>query len=151
MDQRALSEIAALRELNEDLWVCQLPLGSINLKRGMLGEALVSFEKAYRSAPWNAVVIGHLAGTYFRSGSRNRANETYDVLRSLPSHSKPLGMAIFHAICGEPDQATMWLEIAIQERHPMVLMFIRNPTMQIIRTSFRWPGSLKLVNLFEAT
>lgn len=64
-------------------------------------------------------ITGLLAGCHALSGDRARAD---NVLATLTVDRAPRtkGLAIFHAICSEFDQAAGYFEQTIEERHPTV-------------------------------
>ena len=58
-------------------------------------------------------------------------------------------LAVFHALCGDADQAADWFEKAIEQRDPAVVGYLRTPLMRILRSSPRWPALAKQMNLPE--
>ena len=61
----------------------------------------------------------------------------------------PMALAVFHALCGDADQAADWFEKAIEQRDPAVVGYLRTPLMRILRSSPRWPALAKQMNLPE--
>lgn len=68
-------------------------------------------------------VPGILAGLLHRSGDRTRAEDLHISLGDASRYGAPIGHALFHALCNEPDEAVAWLEKAIEQRDPRVLVF----------------------------
>ena len=135
----------------ESRWNVYLALGRIYSFRGQLAEALAAAEKAYELAAWNVRVTALFAGILIQSGDHSRAKELVAKLRaqSGDKYGTPMALAVFHAICGEPDAAADWFEKAIGQRDPAVVGYLRTPVMKILQSSPRWPALAKQMNLPE--
>jgi hypothetical protein len=60
-----------------------------------------------------------------------------------------MGLAIFHACCDEIDLAADWLEKAIEERYPGIVLWLQSTMAEPLRSSPRWPKLAKMMNLPE--
>ena len=144
----SLQETLKAAEINEDHWATQIALGINYLEKRLLDRSITAFERALNQAPLVAQLIGHLAGTAALRGDSTRAAGLIRRLREGPSHSVPIGMAIYHAICQEPEAAAEWFERAIELHDPAVLQYAREPTTaRVFRRSSRWRELLNKMNL----
>ena len=94
-------------------------------------------------------MIGLLAATLVRAGDRKRAEGFVQQLMELPPHGIPMGMALYHLMCSEMDSAADWIEKAIEQRAPSLLILLRHPLLKPLRSSPRWPGLMRMMNLPE--
>jgi hypothetical protein len=82
-----------------------------------------------------------------RSGDRDRAQGLLDKLGSGQAYGAAHGLAIFHLLCSDIDRAADCVEKAIEERDPAILLSLRQPYAQPLRSSPRWPKLVELMNL----
>ena len=62
-------------------------------------------------------------------------------------YGAPIGHALFHALCDEPDEAVAWLEKSIEQRDPRALVFTPLATGNVWRAAARWPELARMMNL----
>ena len=135
-------------ELRRLLEIDEMPpalgtLGSVFAQQGRFEEALAVTERAHALAPLVTSITGQLAALLVRTGATTRAGALVEKLRSGPQYGASTGLALFHALCGELDQAAGWTERAIEERYPG-LVAILGP---FLRPSPQWPALAELMNL----
>jgi len=130
-------------ELDENFPPALFTLAAICAQQGRFADALVLSEREYALAPWSNPVIGQLAALLAQGGDTNRANALIEELRSGRAYLAPSGMAIFHAMRGEFDQATGWAEQSIAERFPEFL----NVLGPLLRPAPSWPALARMMNL----
>lgn len=112
-------------------------LGEAYLASGRLEEALASFERAHRAAPWHAMTTGLLAATLSRLGDKARAAE---LLRQMGDKPLPVwGRVLYHLHCSEIDAAADWYEKMIDDREPFAVIYASAPVTKALRESPRWP------------
>ena len=140
-------ELRRAIELDDSYFFPFLALGLSDSSRGRIAEALAAAERGYSLAPWNSQVIGLLAGILVRSGDRDRAQGLLDKLGSGQAYGTPHGLATFHLLCSDIDRAADWVEKAIEERDPSILLSLRLPYAYSLRSSRHWPKLTKLMNL----
>jgi serine/threonine-protein kinase len=140
-------ELRRAVELDDNYWLTVLRLGGINLSRGRIAEALAAAERAYSLAPWSSRAIGFLAGALVRSGDRDRAQGLLDKLGSGEAYGAPHGLATLHLLCSDIERAVDWVEKAVEERDPSILISLSQPYAQPLRASRHWPKLAKLMNL----
>jgi hypothetical protein len=118
---------------------------------GMEADALAWAEQAYSLAPWDVMPIGLYAGLLSRSGDATRAKKVIEKLDDGRSHV-PYARGLFHVLAGEIDEATEWVQKAIQQRYiASVFQLMFSPVGKALRASDRWPAIASLLNLPEAT
>ncbi len=112
-------ELRGVLELDDTYWQAYGMLAWILASRGLLTEALALAEKGYSLAPWNAQAMATFSGLLRRTGDTSRAEEVLQPLRNAPdAYGAPRGLATFHLLCGEFDQAADWVEKSVQQRDP---------------------------------
>lgn len=148
MGQDVASEAHEFLKINENHVMPYYALASSYARQGMWAEAIPFAEKAHSlSSAWGANV-GLLAGLLARTGDKKRAEAILQELRDGKVHS-PLGFATFHLLCGDVDAAADSIEIAIKERMPSVGLLVRGPFGKDLRSSPRWRGLERMMNLPE--
>ena len=140
--EEAESELRRVLELDGNFPMAIGTLGALLAQQGRLGEALALSENSYGLMP-APLAAGQLAALLVRTGDSSRAETLLEELRSGTVWGAPTGMAMFHALCGELDQAADWVERAIEARYPR-LVSIFGPFM---RSSPRWPALARIMNL----
>jgi serine/threonine-protein kinase len=141
--QEAEDELRKVLGLDENFPYALRTLGSICAQQGRFEEALALTERAHALTPWANIGVGQLAALLVRTGDKGRADALLETLRRGMAYGAPTGMAIFHAICGELDQASEWAARALDERYPELLMILR-PWLE---SSPQWPALARLVKL----
>jgi TolB-like protein/Tfp pilus assembly protein PilF len=149
LDDRAIAVARKALAADKNRWNVYLALARIYAHRGELAEALDAAEQAYRLASWNSRVTAALAAVLNRSGNSERAESFLEKLRASSgnAYGTPMALAVFHAMCAEPDEAADWFAKAIEQRDPAVVGYLRAPLLKILRLSPRWPELAKLMNL----
>ncbi|HEX5109665.1 MAG TPA: protein kinase [Vicinamibacterales bacterium] len=145
--EEASSTYSRALELDAGLWVAYEGLAIHQAFRGLDADALAAGEKAHALAPWNPTGTGMLAGLLRRTGDGARSTDVLQQLGDGQRYGAPIGHAIYHAICGESDAGAEWLEKAIEQRDPRVMVFLRLATGAVWRASSRWTALAKMMNL----
>jgi tetratricopeptide (TPR) repeat protein len=139
----AEAELRKVLEIDEGFPLALGTLGAVYAQQERFGEALEMTERAYALTPWANPMAGQLAALLVRAGATSRADALIEKLATGKAYGGPTGRAIYHAMCGEFDQAAEWTKQAIEERYPP-LVKILGP---LLRSSPRWPALAKLMNL----
>ncbi len=126
-------------------------LGEHYVRQRKLDEALTYAEKTYAAIPDHPNAIGFFAGMLTRTGRAARADEVLQKLERVRPYSVARARANFHLVCGELDAAAGWVERAIEQRDPGVLILLSGETGNQLRASRRWPGLADKLNLLERT
>lgn len=140
LDQ-AQMEAQKVLEFEENYAWASLTSAMIYVYQGKWQEALEVAEKGY---PLISHLSGNLAGILKHMGNHVRSEEYIQKLMPEDKYGSPAGLAAYHIVLGEMDKAADWLEKAIEQRHPSVLMWL-----PLVRSSPRWTALAKLANLLE--
>jgi TolB-like protein/tRNA A-37 threonylcarbamoyl transferase component Bud32 len=141
----AIEQLQRLIELHENFWPAHFFLGGTLVAMGRVREAVVILEKAFLLIPTYPGIVGLLAGCHALSGDRSRAE---NILATLTAHgSRARGLAIFHAVCSEFDQAASYFEQAIEEREPTVTQIGVLPFFDRFRASAHGRALLRKMHL----
>ncbi len=146
--ERTSNELARGLEV-EDHWTLHMVLSWNHAAAGEMAAARLAAESAYRLAPWSTQVVGALSGLLALTGETERAAQLLDQLRAQPAHRIPVGMALYHMIRSEPDDAIDWIEKAVEQRDMWAARFPRLRFARILRSNARWPGIMRKMNLPE--
>jgi tetratricopeptide (TPR) repeat protein len=136
-------ELRSVLDVDDSLPLALETLGSVLAHQGRFGEALPFTERAYALEPSSSPIIGQLAALLVRTGSTSRVEALIEKLKPGNLGSPEAGMAVFHAICGQFDEAADWAEQAIAERFPKVVAHLG----PFLRPTPRWPTLARLMNL----
>jgi eukaryotic-like serine/threonine-protein kinase len=139
----AETELRKILEIDPDYAHALGTFGSLCAQLGRTGEALSLTEKAHASLPHSAMIAGQLAAIHVRAGNASRVESLIGPLRNGDICGAPTGMAVFHALCGELDQAVLWAERAIDDRE---LPFVQN-LGPFLRNTRSWASLTKRMNL----
>lgn len=135
------------RDLDPNFFWADVSLVALRVSRQMFTEALPVAEKAFSLASWYPPGVGIYAGLLVRLGQPERAGELIRSLGSGDAQGAPVGLTLFHACCGEIDQAADWFEKAIEQRNPGVTFLLQSSIAEPRRSSPRWPKLAAFMNL----
>jgi tetratricopeptide (TPR) repeat protein len=133
----AIEEATRAREIDATHLVPHTTLGEVYVTLGRWQEAIDALEPAYRVAADFALSTGWLAGALQRAGQTERAAQLIRTLERAPR--PPMGMALYHVLCGELDAAADWYERSIELHDPFALVFAAGPLGRELRQTPRWP------------
>jgi serine/threonine protein kinase/Tfp pilus assembly protein PilF len=145
----AEAHLRQILDLDPNFAFAYLGLAGHYAARRMFVEALPFAEKAYSLAPWLPSATGMYAGLLTRTGEQNRGKELVQRLGSGQVYGTPIGLAIFHACCGEFDLGADSFEKAIEERYPGLARWLQGSIFEPLRASPRWPKLTAMMNLPE--
>jgi len=148
-DEEAAEGYREVLELNPAIVLAQFSLAVYHASRGELDQALALCEKAYVRAPVPNV-IGVLAGLLKRTGDTRRAEELLEKLQPGDAYGAPRGLAAYHWLLRDFDAAADWIEKAIDQRDPFGAYFLRSFLGRELRSTPRWAGLMRKLNLPEA-
>ena len=124
-------------------------LGACYISRGLYAEALPTAEKWMQLFPGQEGT-GWLAGLLARTRQESRAQEMVQRLLPGEAYGAALGLYFFHIITGHIGEAADWMEKAISQRQPGLILYLACPVAKALRESPRWPGLAKMMNLPES-
>jgi serine/threonine-protein kinase len=118
-------------------------LGAVCAQQGNSEEALALTERAHVVTPWSYTVVGQLAALLHRTGDPKRADALLETLGTGEAYGASTGLAIFHAMSGDPGQAAEWAARGIAQRFlPQIYM-----VAPLLRSQRQWPALARLMNL----
>ncbi len=139
----AESELLKVLEFDENFPPALDTLGAICAQQGRFADALAFTERASALTPWSNPIRGQLAALLVRTGDARRADSLIEALRPGKAYGAPTGMAIFHALCGEFDQAADWAARSIEEQYPEFVTILG----PLLRLTPHWQALAKMMNL----
>jgi serine/threonine protein kinase/Tfp pilus assembly protein PilF len=148
-DSDGIAELRHVLELDDSFWVASLALGILDAQKSSLTEALSYAQQTYTNAPLFPPSIGLLAGVLKRVGETKRAEDLLRRLGPGEGCKVPAGLAAFHLVCGDNDQAAYWVEKAIEQRDFGVLNQFCCALWKDLGSSPHWPHLAKRINLPE--
>jgi TolB-like protein/Tfp pilus assembly protein PilF len=139
----AAAELRSVLEVDPDFPMALETLGSVCAQQGDSEEALALTERAHVAMPWSYTVVGQLAALRYRAGDRKHADALLETLGTGEAYGASTGLAIFHAMNGNAEQAAEWAARGIVQRF-LPLVYVIAP---LLRSRPQWPGLARLLNL----
>jgi TolB-like protein/cytochrome c-type biogenesis protein CcmH/NrfG/predicted Ser/Thr protein kinase len=141
----AIKQATRATEIDATHLVPHTTLGEAYLTLGRWPEAVDALEAAYRLSPDFGLSTGWLAGALQRTGQTARAAEIVGALGNDPR--PPIGMAMYHMLCGNLEEAIDWYERSVEQHDPFTLVFAATRLIGELRHTPRWPGIAARMNL----
>jgi serine/threonine-protein kinase len=139
----AMSELQSVLDIDPDFPGALETLGAVHAQQGNWEEALAFTERAHVVTPWSYTVTGQLAALLDRSGDRKRVDALLNTLGTGEAYGASTGLAIFHALKGDFEQAAEWAARGIAQRFlPLVYM-----VAPLLKSQRQWPALARLLNL----
>ena len=139
----ATVELRGVLTIDPDFPSALETLGAICAEQGHSEEALALSERAHRVVPWSHTVVGQLAALLDRVGDRKRADALLETLGMGEAYGAATGLAIFHAMRGDHEQAAEWAARGIAQRF-LPQIYIIAP---LLRSQRQWRPLARLMNL----
>jgi len=121
---RAKAELQKILEIDDRTAFAHFDLAKILLREGNVPEALVSAERAAVRLP-TPLISGLLAGLLARTGDISRSESLLTTLQPFDAPGMPMAFALYHWARQQLDQASDWLEKAIEQRHVQAPVALR--------------------------
>src|SRR6185436_14258619 len=139
----AAAELRGILDLDADFpWALET-LGAVHAQQGRSEEALAFAERAHAVTPWSNTVRGQLAALLERAGDRKGADALVQTLGTGEAYGASTGLAIFHAMRGDLEQAAEWTARGIEQRFlPLVYLLV-----PLLKSHRQWPALARLMNL----
>jgi hypothetical protein len=118
-------------------------LGAVCAQQGTYDEALALTERAHAVSPWSYIVVGQLAALRDRTGDRKGTDALMETLGTGEAYGASTGLALFHAMRGDADQAAEWAARGIAQRF-LPLVYVLAP---LLRSQPQWAALARLMNL----
>ncbi len=119
-----------------------------NVTKDPMEDALAFAERAHVLVSWTAVSSGLLAGLLHRHGDQTRAAELMAQAGPPDEYGTAVGYALYHLASGETDRAFDFMQLLVDQRHPLLMMVIvGGPYAPALRASSRWPAFVRKIGL----
>jgi tetratricopeptide (TPR) repeat protein len=147
--EEASRECRQILELNDRASLSYACLASPYLQKGLYAEALPLLEKAYALGPpaYMPNIVGCVAALRSLTGDQSGAEDLLAKLRPGDGYGAPRGLALFHIVRGEFEEAKTWLEKAIDQRDPTVAPLMRGELAARFRSSPYWRNLARKLNI----
>jgi tetratricopeptide (TPR) repeat protein len=139
----AAAELRSVLDVDPDFPPALETLGAICAQQGNPEEALAFTERAHVATPWSYTVVGQLAALRDRAGDRKAADALLETLGTGEAYGASTGLAIFHAMTGNAEQAAEWAARGIAQRF-LPLFYVVAP---LLKSQRQWPALARLMNL----
>ena len=119
-------------------------LSITHVLQGLFDEARLYAEQAFSLVP-SPLFMGTLAGVARRGGDQARAELLFARLRSQDAPGRSIGLALYHLMCLEFEEAPAYFEQAVACRDAMAML----PVLfrRFCAPSRRWSAAAKALNL----
>jgi len=136
-------ELRGVLDIDPDFpWALET-LGAVCAQQGNAAEALAFTERAHAVTPWSYTVMGQLAALLDRAGDTQRVDALLETLGTGEGYGASTGLAIFHAMKGDPELSAEWAARGIAQRFlPLVYM-----VAPLLRPQRQWSTLARLMNL----
>jgi TolB-like protein/Tfp pilus assembly protein PilF len=119
-----------------------------NVALAPLEQALAFAERFYARTIFNAAGTGLFAGLLRRNGDDRRASELMAQAGPPDEYGNAVGYALYHLASGETDRAFDFMQLAVDQRHPLLMMItVGGPYAPALRASSRWPAFARRIGL----
>ena len=139
----AEAELRAVLDIDTNFAFAMETLGAVCAQQGNWEAALTFTERAHVLTPWSYTVMGQLAALLDRAGDRKRTEALLEALGTGEAYGASTGLAIFHAMSGDNEQAAAWAARGIAQRFlPQVYMVV-----PLLKPQREWSALARLMNL----
>jgi serine/threonine-protein kinase len=150
-DEEASRECRQILELNDKnrTAICYAYLASPYVKKGFYAEALPFAEKAYAvgASGFFPNIVGLTAALRSLTGDQGGADELLAKLSPGDVYGAPRGLALFHIVRGEFEEAKTWLDKAVDQRDPTIIPLMRGEFAVSFRSSPQWRNLARKLNV----
>ncbi|HEY0080325.1 MAG TPA: protein kinase [Pyrinomonadaceae bacterium] len=147
--EQALSHVRRTLELNPDFGVAHKYLGYIYLQQpGRTADATLEFRKALERGQDSPETQAALGYAYALEGKRAEALAILERLERPPDgrYVSPYFISIVYVGLGDDERAFQWLERALQDRHPGMVLMNVDPRFDRLRRDPRFDALMKRIN-----
>jgi TolB-like protein/Tfp pilus assembly protein PilF len=139
----AAAELRGVLDVDADFpWALET-LGAVCAQQGNDREALALTERAHVVTPWSYTVIGQLAALVDRAGDRKRTDALLEKLGTGEAYGASTGLAIFHAMSGDAEQAAACAARGIAQRFQPLFYMVA----PLLKSQPQWAALARLLNL----
>ena len=106
-------------------------------------EAAWAFENVLKLNPDYVLAHSALAGIYRRMGFESKANDHISIALPKMDNESAYNLACFYAICGEPDKALNYLQIALQNKDTTIEWIKSDPDLELLHNDPRYQSLIQ--------
>lgn len=139
----AAAELRAVLDVEPNFPMALETLGAVCAQQDNSKDALALTERAHAVTPWSYTVVGQLAALRARGGDHKGVEVLLEMLGTGEAYGASTGLAIFHAMTGNPEQAAEWAARGIAQRF-LPLFYVVAP---LLRSQRQWPALARMMNL----
>jgi len=132
-------------ELDPDFATMRWMLANLYQASGAFEEAIAERKHDVEISGGHPLFVAGLGDSYAAAGKKEEALRVVDELQQLSKHRYIMAywMALIYAGLGDRDTAFRWLEVAREERSPMLAFLKMDPRMDNLRCDPRYVQILK--------
>jgi tetratricopeptide (TPR) repeat protein len=144
----AISQHSLIAQFAPDYGLSQLGLGLAYAAKGMFTDAIAHFTNASHMK-CGSLLHGHLGYCYAMAGRRDEALREISALSSHGDSQfvSPVSLAAIYCGLGDPEQALMHLEKALEVRDTSLPMNLLNPEFDRLRADARFESLRQRIGL----
>lgn len=142
-------KLSSVLEQEPELPTALFVQGDVHSAHGRHEAAVGAFGKAAALTNRASLFLCGLGSAWARAGDRDQAEEVLHELRdrSDKEYVTPVSLAQVHANLGDLDSAYRYLELAMGERSPSLLVTLLLPAFDAIRSDPRYPDLERRINV----
>jgi serine/threonine-protein kinase len=119
-----------------------------NVALAPIDQALAFAERFRGRIIFHAASAGLLAGLLRRNGDDRRAADLMAEAGPPEEYGNAVGYALYHLASGETDRAFDFMQLLVDQRHPLLMMIIvGGPYAPALRASSQWPVFARRIGL----
>jgi tetratricopeptide (TPR) repeat protein len=136
-------------EMDQNFFWSHAWIGQARIEQRMFAEAIDEIQQALRISGNNTRVLATLGYAYAVAGQRPKAQQVIAELqaRSKGGYVSPYFLAVISAGLGEKEQALAYLDKAVQERQPYLVLVDVEPVFTGVRDDPRFQALLQRIGL----
>jgi TolB-like protein/tRNA A-37 threonylcarbamoyl transferase component Bud32 len=147
-DEDAARRLLEILEMDPTVGPANGYLAVHHLVRGDMDQALAFQTKAFALTPQVPYAIGGMAGLLARTGNTAGAEALIQKLQP-DAFGASRALAIYHWMLGDLNAMADWIEKAIDQHDPAILLMLRQWYGRELRNTPRWAGLMRKLNLPE--
>lgn len=134
----AMRELTELLALSPGFVSANVRLAVVWFAKRVWVAALAKAQEALSAIPYDPSLIGLVAGLHKRTESMERALDVLKGLEQLQPYQTTMGMFVFHLAAGDVIEAAGLAGRLVEERQPLLLLFLMSPLGETFRASVHW-------------
>jgi len=148
-NDEAIVSLQKALEIDPNFWITHLTLGKVYTQQGKYSEAIAEFTKARELSHGNSETIASIGYAAALAGDVGRSRAVLDELKTLSNqhYVPPVTIALVYNGLGDQNEASTWLEKAIEDRDVRLTLLKVDPKWDSFRSNPRFIAILKRIGL----